>query len=68
MREIFGLRVAPGKSMEQTSYLIYFFLVALCPNSGSWPPLTELLDHTDWTAHTVGLLWMSDRRSAETST
>jgi hypothetical protein len=27
--EIFGLRVAAGKSVEETNYLIYFFPVAL---------------------------------------
>lgn len=36
---------------EMTSCNIFFFLLALRPNSGSWPPLTGFPDHTHSTKH-----------------
>jgi len=37
------------------------------PESGSWPPLTGLRDHTD-IPYSVGLLWTSVQPVAETYT
>ena len=49
---------------------IYMFLpVAQQPDSGPWPPLTGLRDHTHRpTPHTVGLLCRTDQPDTETST
>jgi len=30
----------------------FFFSMAIRPDSGSWPPLKGLRDHTHWTHHT----------------
>ena len=48
--------------------LQFFVPVALRPDSGSWPSFTGLYDQSLDAPQLVGLLWMSGRYDAETST
>jgi hypothetical protein len=47
---------------------VFFFPVALRPDSGSWLPITKASrSHSLDTPHSVGLFWTSDQPYAETS-
>jgi len=43
--------------------LIWFFFVALRPESESWPPFTGFRDHTNWTHHSSGRVISSTQLS-----
>jgi hypothetical protein len=47
----YGVYIKPEMNFISTVIYIYFFLLALQTNSGSWPPFTGLRDHTHWTHH-----------------
>jgi hypothetical protein len=54
--------------ISQLSHLPHPFSVTLRPDSGPWPSLTGLRDHTQNTPHSAGHLWTNDQSDAETST
>jgi len=58
MRNQIGISVPPVRCTEQCTgepnqlyQLVFFFLWVLLPYSWSWPPLTRLHDHSQWTHH-----------------